>query len=257
MNAATLTLLGQLLRHDLRERYAGTALGVFWLLAQPLFMLLVYALVFGEILQLRVGAATDSAQFTAWLFTGLTVFNALGEVLTRAPSILTERRELLLNSPLQPALLPLLPVGSSLVLEGLSVGLLLLWLLLQGQWQPLGLLFYLPFLLLRVVFSLAFAYGLAVLGVFLRDLRQMMPPLLTVLLLISPIVYPLQVVPEVFQAWFAWNPLAYLVAGYRAALLEGQFLWQAFAGLLGLASGLLGAALWLFQRLLLRARYVL
>jgi lipopolysaccharide transport system permease protein len=67
----------------------------------------------------------------------------------------------------------------------------------------------------------------------------------------------LQVVPEVFQAWFAWNPLAYLVAGYRAALLEGQFLWQAFAGLLGLASGLLGAALWLFQRLLLRARYVL
>ena len=161
MNAATLTLLGQLLRHDLRERYAGTALGVFWLLAQPLFMLLVYALVFGEILQLRVGAATDSAQFTAWLFTGLTVFNALGEVLTRAPSILTERRELLLNSPLQPALLPLLPVGSSLVLEGLSVGLLLLWLLLQGQWQPLGLLFYLPFLLLRVVFSLAFAYGSA------------------------------------------------------------------------------------------------
>ena len=257
MNAATLTLLGQLLRHDLRERYAGTALGVFWLLAQPLFMLLVYALVFGEILQLRVGAATDSAQFTAWLFTGLTVFNALGEVLTRAPSILTERRELLLNSPLQPALLPLLPVGSSLVLEGLSVGLLLLWLLFQGQWQPLGMLFYLPFLLLRVVFSLAFAYGLAVLGVFLRDLRQMMPPLLTVLLLISPIVYPLQVVPEAFQAWFSWNPLAYLVAGYRAALLDGQFLWQAFAGLLVLASGLLGAALWLFQRLLLRARYVL
>ncbi len=257
MNAATLTLLGQLLRHDLRERYAGTALGVFWLLAQPLFMLLVYALVFGEILQLRVGAAADSAQFTAWLFTGLTVFNALGEVLTRAPSILTERRELLLNSPLQPALLPLLPVGSSLVLEGLSVGLLLLWLLLQGQWQPLGVLCYLPFLVLRVVFSLAFAYGLAVLGVFLRDLRQMMPPLLTVLLLISPIVYPLQVVPEAFQAWFAWNPLAYLVAGYRAALLDGQFLWQAFTGLLVLASGLLGAALWLFQRLLLRARYVL
>ncbi|OQX03076.1 MAG: hypothetical protein BWK73_40750, partial [Thiothrix lacustris] len=80
---------------------------------------------------------------------------------------------------------------------------------------------------------------------------------LTVLLLISPIVYPLQVVPEAFQAWFAWNPLAYLVAGYRAALLDGQFLWQAFTGLLVLASGLLGAALWLFQRLLLRARYVL
>lgn len=257
MNAATLTLLGQLLRQDLRERYAGTVLGVFWLLAQPLFMLLVYAVVFGEILQLRLGAATDSAQFTAWLFTGLTAFNALAEVLTRAPVLLTERRELLLNSSLPPALLPLLPVGASLVLEGLSVGLLLLWLGLQGQLQPLGVVFYLPFLLLRVVFSLAFAYGLAVLGVFLRDLRQMMPPLLTVLLLVSPIVYPLTVVPETFQAWFEWNPLAQLVQGYRAALLEGQFLWQPFLVLLLLASGLLGAALWLFQRLLWRARYVL
>ena len=137
------------------------------------------------------------------------------------------------------------------------MGLLLLWLGWQGQCQALGVVFYLPFLLLRILFSLAFAYGLAVLGVFLRDLRQMMPPLLTVLLLVSPIVYPLTVVPDAFQPWFAWNPLAQLVQGYRAALLEGQFLWQPFMALLGLASGLLAAALWLFQRLLWRARYVL
>lgn len=257
MKTANLTLLWQLLRHDLRERYAGTVLGVFWLLAQPLFMLLVYALVFGEILQLRLGTSTDSAQFAAWLFAGLSVFNALAEVLTRAPSILTERRELLLNSPLPPVLLPLLPVGSSLVLELLSVGLLLLWLCTSGQCQPLAVLFYPPFLLLRILFSLAFAYALAVLGVFLRDLRQMMPPLLTVLLLVSPIVYPLSAVPEQFHAWFDWNPLAQLVLGYRAALLEGSFLWQPFVGLLLLATVLLAGALWLFQRLLLRARYVL
>lgn len=257
MKAANLTLLWQLLRQDLRERYAGTALGVFWLLAQPLFMLLVYALVFGEILQLRLGLASDTPQFAAWLFAGLTVFNALAEVLTRAPAILTERRDLLLNSPLPAVLLPLLPVGSSLVLELLSVGLLLLWLCSHGQCQPLALLFYPAFLLLRVLFSLAFAYALAVLGVFLRDLRQMMPPLLTVLLLVSPVVYPLAAVPERFHAWFAWNPLAQLVDGYRAALLAGEFLWQPFGSLLLLATVMLVGAVWLFQHLMLRARYVL
>jgi lipopolysaccharide transport system permease protein len=255
--AAHWTLLLQLLRHELQGRYAGTALGVFWLLAQPLFMLLVYALVFGEILQMRLGTETDSGQFAAWLFAGLTAFNALAEVLVRAPVILTERRDLLLNSPLPPAVLPLLPVGVSLVLESLSVGLLLLWLCTQGRCEPLGVVFYLPFLGLRLLFSVAFAYGLAVLGVFLRDLRQMMPPLLTVLLLVSPIVYPLSVVPDAFQHWFAWNPLAQLVEGYRAALLEGRFLWEAFVGLLLLASASLALGWWLFQRLLLRARYVL
>lgn len=257
MNSANLTLLWQLLRRDLQERYAGTALGVFWLLAQPLFLLLVYALVFGEILQLRFGAQTSSGQFAASLFAGLTAFNALAEVLSRAPTILTERRDLLLHSPLSPMLLPLLPVGSSLVLEALSIGLLLLWLCVQGQCQPVGVLFYLPFLLLRVLFSLAFAYSLAVLGVFLRDLRQLMPPLLTVLLLVSAIVYPPELVPERFQAFLQLNPLAQLVQGYRAALLESSFRWENFAALLLLASGLLALAVWLFQRLMPRARYVL
>ncbi|MBU0655675.1 MAG: ABC transporter permease [Gammaproteobacteria bacterium] len=254
---ARLTLLWQLLRRDVQERYAGTVLGVFWLLAQPLFMLLVYALVFGEVLQLRLGTQTDSASFAVWLFAGLSVFNALAEVLVRAPAILAERRDLLLNSPLPPALLPLLPVGASLVLELLSVGLLLLWLCVQGQchWQSVFL--YPPLLLLRVLLSLALAYGLAVLGVFLRDLRQMMPPLLSVLLLVSPIVYPQQAVPEKFHAWFAWNPLAQLVQAYRAVLLDGVFPWETFAVLLMLALLSLGLAVLLFQRLMPRARYVL
>lgn len=257
MNKAKLTLLWQLLRRDVQERYAGTVLGAFWLLAQPLFMLLVYALVFGEVLQLRIGTQTDSASFTAWLFAGLTVFNTLAEVLVRSPSLLVERRDLLLNSPLPPALLPLLSVSASLVLELLSVGLLLAWLCLQGQchWQVVFL--YPAFLTLRLVLSAALAYGLAILGVFLRDLRQMMSPLLTVLLLASPIVYPLDIVPERFQAWFVWNPLAQLVQGYRSALLDGVFPWQSFTALLLLAIISLVLAVTLFQRLIPRARYVL
>lgn len=254
---ANLTLLWQLLRRDVQERYTGTVLGMFWLLVQPLFMLLVYALVFGELLQLRLGTQADAGTFAAWLFAGLSVFNALTEVLMRAPAILSERRDLLLNSPLSPALLPLLPVGSSLVLELLSVGLLLLWLCVQGQchWQSVFL--YPPFLVLRILLSLALAYALAVLGVFLRDLRQLMPPLLTVALLVSSIVYPLDVVPERFHSWFMWNPLAQLVEGYRRVLLDGSFPWEIFTALLLLSGIALGAAILLFQRLMPRARYVL
>jgi lipopolysaccharide transport system permease protein len=198
-----------------------------------------------------------SSQFAAYLFAGLTAFNALADVLARAPSVLTERRDLLLNSPLLPAVLPLLPVGSSLVLELLSVGLLLLWLGVRGQFQPQALLFYPPFLLVRLLLSLASAYGLAVLGVFLRDLRQMMPPLLTVMLMVSPILYPLDIVPGNLQPWFAWNPLAQLVQGYRAALLEGVLLWQPLLALLVFSAIALAGALWLFQRLMPQARYVL
>ena len=261
---AYLTLTWQLLRRDLQARYAGTLLGVFWLIAQPLFMLVVYTLVFGEILAVRFPAPTQAASqsgqtadFALTVLAGLTLFNALAEVLTRAPSVLVERRDLLLNSPLPASILPLLPVGTSIVLEVLSVGLLLLWVGFNGQWQAQVLLYYPAVLLVRVLFSLAFSYGLAILGVFLRDLRQLMPPLMTVLLLLSPIVYPLTQVPAQWQAVFQWNPLTHLVQAYRDALLAGSFQPTIFCALLGMASVLLLLAVALFQRLMPRARYVL
>ena len=257
MNTLPLTLFWQLLRRDIQERYTGTVLGAAWLVIQPVLMLLVYALVFGEVLQLRFGEHHTDGQFAAYLFAGLMAFNALAEVVTRAPSLLVERRELLLYSALSPALLPLLPVAVSLGLEAISLGLLLAWLLIHGQWQPWGWVFYLPFVVARLLLSLALSYWLAVLGVFLRDLRQLMPPLLGVLLLISAVVYPPELVPESLKVGLLLNPVAQLVQGYRDALLEGRFRWETWLGLMLLASGLLFAGRWLFQRLMPRARYVL
>lgn len=257
MNTANLTLLWQLLRRDLQERYAGTALGVLWLLAQPLFMLLVYALVFGEVLQLRFGGQGGYVQFAAYLFAGLTAFNATAEVLVRSPGLLNGQRELLLNSPLPPVLLPLLPVVSSLVLELLSIGLLCLWLCIQGRCPLAGILFYLPLLFVRLLLSAGFAYLLTVLGVFLRDLRQLVPTLVGVLLLVSAVVYPPDMVPERFRFWLQVNPLAQLAEAYRTSLVDGRFVWQVFLDLLLQGSVLLGMALWVFQRLMPRARYVL
>lgn len=257
MNAANLTLLWQLLRRDLHERYAGTTLGVLWLLVQPLFMLLVYALVFGEVLQLRFGGQNGHEQFAAYLFAGLTAFNAIAEVLVRAPGLLTSQRELLLNSPLPPGLLPLLPVASSLVLELLSISLLCLWLCLNGNCPLTGFFFYLPVLLARLLLSAGLAYLLAVLGVFLRDLRQLIPTLIGVLLLVSAIVYPPEMVPENLRFWLKINPLAQLAEAYRAALIEGIFRWQNCLVLLLQGGFMLALGWWLFQRLMPRARYVL
>lgn len=247
----------ELLRQEWRDRQRGTALGALWLLLPALFMLLVYGLVFGAILQMRVGSHTEPLHFAAWLFAGLLPFNALAEVLVRAPTLLVERRALLLNTPLPVWVLPLPPVAMSVLLELLAVALLGGWLCWQGDCPTWGWVWYLPFLLVRLLLTLALAYPLAVLGVFVRDLRQALPPALTVLLLFSAIVYPLEVVPPVWQQWLGWNPLTQLVAGYRAALLDGTFLWQPWLALLLLALALLAVGLGLFRHGWRQARYVL
>ena len=251
------TLIYQLFRRDVSERYQGTVLGFAWLLLQPLFMLGLYTLVFSEVLQVRFHAQASNTHFAFYVFTGLLAFNALSEVLTRSTTVITERRDLLLNTALPSWVLPIIPVAVSVSLELVSLGVLLLALSLTQQLQLLGWLFYLPFLLVRVLFSLAAAYSLAVLGVFLRDLRQLVPALLTVLLFVSPILYPLELIPDSLRPLYHWNPLAHLVEAYRLALLQGQFDAEHFAALLLASSTGLLAAYLLFQSLMPRARYVL
>jgi len=250
-------LLKSLLARDLKERYTNTILGLAWLLIQPLFLLILYTFVFSEVLKIRFESTPSTAVFAFYLFAGLLVFNALAEVLTRAPTLLTERRELLLNTPLPAWILPLLPVGTSLVLEWLALLILCLGLAWWGDMLGWGLVLYVPYCLVRVILSLAAAYCLAILGVFLRDLRQIMPAVLSVLLFISPVLYPLERIPEHFKPLYDWNLFGQLVQGYRQALLEGIFVWQHWLGLLLIATLCLGASLWLFQRLMGKARLVL
>lgn len=251
------TLIYQLFRRDLTERYQGSVLGFAWLLLQPLFMLGLYTVVFSEVLQVRFNAQASNSHFAFYVFTGLLAFNALSDVLTRSSHVLTERRDLLLNTELASWLLPIIPVLVSVVLELFSLSVLLLGLSFNQSLQALGLLFYLPFLLVRVLFSLAAAYSLAVLGVFLRDLRQLVPALLTVLLFVSPILYPLELIPEHLRPLYHWNPLAHLVEAYRLALLQATFDIERFLALALASSACLAAAYLLFQSLMPRARYVL
>lgn len=247
----------RLFAFDLKERYAGTFFGVLWLVIHPLFMLLVYTFIFGEVLQLRLGASHSTSQFALYLFTGLLAFNALSEVLVRAPTLLNERRDVLLNTPLPAWLLPLLPVAISVVLEMLALLVLLVAIGLQGEIKALGILFYFFFLIIRIIFSLAGSYVVATLGIFIRDLRQLMPVLMTVLLFISPILYPPEVIPEQFLFFYDWNLLAQLIQGYRDALLEGEMNWGRFSVLFFIAVFCLFSSLWLFHSLMPRVRYVL
>lgn len=252
-----LALIYQLFRRDLTERYQGTVLGFAWLLVQPLFMLGLYTLIFSEVLQIRFNAQASNTHFALYVFTGLLAFNACAEVLTRSPTLMTERRDWLLNTALPSWILPIIPVVVSVVLEGLALCVLLLALGLTHQLQVWGIVFYGAFLLIRILFSLAAAYSLAVLGVFLRDLRQLIPAFLTILLFISPLLYPLELIPADLRPLYDWNPLALLIEAYRAALLKGVFEARHFGALLLISSAALVAAAWLFQSLMPRARYVL
>lgn len=217
-------LIRALVGRDIESRIRGTVLGKVWIVFGPLFMLAVYTLVFGLILDSRWQDRTgDTFLFPLIYFSGLIQFNFFFESVSRATTVLRENQSFITKIvfPLEVFCYSL--VGSALV--RMAIGLVILGafhLPLQGL-PPLAALAY-PLLLLGLaLFALGGALALAALGVFLRDLAHVMQPLSMLLLFLSPLFYPLDRVPEALRPVMLLNPLAYPLEASRNALFFGEW----------------------------------
>ena len=253
-------LLGQWLKRDLAGRYRGSWLGLLWPLAQPLAQIAVFTLIFHGFMQVRwpmaaaSGAQAGAGAPDAWtyamnVFAGLAVFNFFSEVLGRAPSAVLSQPNLVTKVRFPLPLLPVVTVGAALVHIAVGVAVLLVVAALGGKltlqlaWLPLWLL---PVLL----YGAAAALLLSSLGVYLRDVGQMMPAFTSLLMDLTPIFSPLAAVPERLRGLFELNPVAWAAESLRGLLMQGQGLalseWTAHLGIAALCAAL---AAGLFRRL--------
>jgi lipopolysaccharide transport system permease protein len=244
-------LIKILVRQDLLSRYQGSALGLAWAMLTPLLMLGVYALVFGEILQVRwPGEQSGSAlTFAASLFSGLTVLGFFADAVGRSPQLIVAQQNYVKRLVFPLHLLPLVAVCSSAILVVLGALVLLLFVGLGlGHW-PLSFVA-LPLVLFPVALLAAgLSCFLSALGVYLRDISQVVGLALSALTFLSPVFYPLSAVPVQWRWLFALNPVAVPIEQLRLISVVGHWPdWYA----LGTATVLGFTVLWLglawFQR---------
>lgn len=246
-----LDLIKALVTRDIESRIRGTVLGKVWIVFGPLFMLAVYTLVFGVILNSRWQGRTDDVfLFPLIYFSGLILFNFFFESVSRATTLLRDNQSFITKIVFPVEAFCYAVVGSSLVRLLIGLGILALFYLPLHGVPPAAALTY-PLLLLGLaLFAIGGTLTLAALAVYLRDLAHLMQPLSMLLLFVSPLFYPLDRVPEAFRPAMMLNPLAYPLEATRNALFFGD--WpNPFAVALYMALGWLGAAVGyaLFMRL--------
>jgi lipopolysaccharide transport system permease protein len=238
-----LFLLKELVKRDFHGRYAGSALGLVWSLVQPLWLLVLFTFVFDTILQVSLlGERTEN--FSVFLFAALLPWMAVHEGVTRGASAITD------NSPLVKKLTFPAAVLGALLHEAIALGVFAVVLVALGHLAPGGL----PLLLVAVPLQLALTLGLGLLlaaaNVFFRDVAQVLGLVLNAWFYLTPIVYPLSMVPEEVLPLVLFNPLTALVELYRQALLGGTLELPPGTGSLAvLAVVVLGSGAWLFRRL--------
>lgn len=236
-------LLGQLVKRDVLLRYRGALFGVAWMFLSPLLMLSIFAFVFGQIFQSRWPQQPDGLPFWLMLYSGLIVFNIFAETVSRAPSTVRGYPSYVKKIIFPVEILPLVPLGAGLVHAAFNLLILAAALAWFGHLNASLLLF--PLLIVPVLLlGIGLAWFLAAWGVFIKDMTQIVPLFVQMLLFLSPVFYPVSAVPPALRPIYTFNPVGAVIEATRAAVLDQTLPWTnwTIALLFGLAIALLGLA---------------
>jgi len=218
------SLLLQLVRREVEARYRGTALGLVWSFLSPVLLLVVYTFVFSTIFNARWGLQNESkGLFALAAFCGMLGFGVFSEVVAKAPTLIVGNSNLVKRVVFPLELLVPVTLGSAVV--QLAIGLFVWcagWIFVTASLPPATILWFPVVIVPVALYALGCGWLAASLGVFFRDLAQIVGLGLQVLFLVTPIFFPLSRVPERLQTFVQLNPLCDVIENIRSVLVMGQ-----------------------------------
>jgi len=227
--------IAELVRRDVQSRYAGASLGALWHFIQPLMQILIYVIVFSEVMRSRLPGNSDAMAYSIFLCAGLLPWQLFADILARSSNMFIDSANFLKKSGFPRICLPIAVVLSSLVHFAIVFSFFLLLLMFTGRWPGIVSLTALPVLILMAAFALGLGLLVGTLSVFLRDMLQIVAIATQFLFWLTPIVWPIQAVPENWHSWFALNPLFSLMTSLQDIFLSarapswGQLVFPAIA----------------------------
>jgi len=243
-------LVLRLVGREVSQRFRGSMLGLSWALLLPLLTAVVYTFVFSTIFQSRWGNSQSQSDFALMLLIGMAVHSIFAEAVGRAPQLVVGNPSYVTKVIFPLEILPVVAVLAALV-----NGVIMLGIVVAGHALLNGMLnwtiVFLPVILAPyLIFVMAGVLICAAIGVFMRDLSQVIGLVVTMTFFLTPIFYPLQAVPERFRIVMRLNPLTSIIEQSRTVIIHGgmpDFLSLALYSLCALVS--LAIGYWAFQRL--------
>lgn len=239
------TLVWELSKREISQRYKGASLGVVWSILNPFLMLGVYWLAFGNILRSRWPGLPSEGDFVLILFIGLLVHGFLSEVIVQSPSLIPSNPAYVKKVVFPVAQLIWPKIVASLFHAFMNIVVYIVFYIAIKKEFPMSALA-MPFILLALLpVAAGSAWLFSAFGVYLRDLAQVVPPLSTALLFVSSAIIPVESLSPSMRSLFNLNPLTFVIDQMRAVGF-----YHEFPSMAGLAVFLLcGLAFMVFARL--------
>jgi lipopolysaccharide transport system permease protein len=229
---------------DIKVRYKQTALGMAWVVLQPLLLMLVFTMFFGRLVELP----SDGIPYPLFTYTALLPWQLFSRALNEGSMSLIAHERVITKTYFPRILLPASAVLASLIDFGIAFLVLIGFILFYGVHPGLAI-FTLPvFVLLVVMTAFGVSLWLAAFNVLYRDVRYVLPFLTQLWMFATPIIYPVSVVPDSWRLLYSLNPMVGVVEGFRWALLGNTSGMDTMFGLSALVvAGVLAGGILYFQ----------
>ncbi|MBA4500997.1 ABC transporter permease [Marinobacterium marinum] len=245
-------LLKILTVREVSARYQGSVLGLIWVIINPVLLMLVYYFFFKLVFQVkfenRYGA--EPLDFVAFVFTGLIVYFAFSEILSKAPSLIHENVNLVKKVVFPLDVIPLVSVFSACFNFMVSFSILIIYQVCFGTGIGWNIVFVFCLLPAFILFMSGCSFFVSAVSVYVRDVSYIVGFLVTAMMFLSPVFYSMDTLPSDFQVIVALNPLTHFIEFMRfivnsRSVPPGELFAMMYGA--GIVSFLAGG--WVFKRL--------
>jgi lipopolysaccharide transport system permease protein len=210
-------------RREFQAKYRNSLLGAAWSVLNPLAMILIYTVIFSQVMKAKMPGVDSTFSFGIYICAGVLTWQFFAEVVGRSQTIFIENANMLKKLSFPRLCLPAIVVLGSALNFGIVFALFTVFLISTGNFPGWSYFALFPLLVIQVAFSIGLGVSLGVLNVFFRDVGQAFGVFLQFWFWLTPIVYPVTILPEFAQRLLVLNPMADLVQGYQQIIVRGEF----------------------------------
>lgn len=236
-------------KRELQSKYRNSVLGAAWVVINPLAMILVYTIIFSQVMRAKLPGVDHVFGYSIYLCAGLLTWSFFSEVVSRGQNVFIENANLLKKINFPKISLPVISVLNASVNFSIIFSLFLVFLWVSGSWPGWPVLATVPVLLVELMLAVGLGVTLGVLNVFFRDVGQFFAIFLQFWFWATPVIYPVSVLPTWVQPLMAINPMYSVIQAYQGIFVAG--LWPEWGSLIyPMVLGMMfcGAGLLAFRR---------
>lgn len=209
-------------KREFQSKYRNSLLGGAWTFLNPLAMILVYTVIFSQVMKAKLPGIESGFAYSIYLCAGVLTWGLFAEIVGRGQNIFLDNANLLKKISFPRMCLPIITVLNASVNFAIIFSLFLIFLIFVGFWPGWVIFSLIPILLIQLLLAIGLGMTLGVLNVFFRDVGQFFGIFLQFWFWLTPIVYPATILPESIKSIMAINPMYPLIQAYQGIFVLGQ-----------------------------------